>query len=751
MKLKHMLRSRENFFVGRNIVRQDADIKLDGKAIFADDIEFEGMLYCATVRSPFPKIKINSIKYIGNDESFVCLITHKDITAQKYWHLVDKDYPFLAIDTAEFHSQAIALIVSKDKYKIEKILKEVKIDYNKLPYNEDMIKAFEKGEYFSNYFIKKGNPHKELSKCKYIVEGDFETGYQMHCYLEPQSAVAIYNLDGTITVYSSTQCPFYVLDAVCSITGLPSTKVKVIQTVIGGGFGGKEDVPALVAAHAAIASYITKRPVKLTYNRKEDFLSMSRRHPSRSRVIYGCDEKGKLKCCIVRYILDGGAYSTLSPIVLWRGSVHAAGPYHIENVFIESYAVKTNKPPCGAFRGFGQPQISFAQESLIDDLANKVGIEPIKFRLINALDKGRLTATSQVIRSSIGLKECIKWVYGKTKNKDLKLNKSSNIKHGIGFSATYYGVGLGAKGKYLDRAEASVSIAQDASVRINIGNTEMGQGAFTVISQIAAQMLNCPVNYIYVENVDTSKISDSGPTVASRTTIMSGNAVIEACRTLRKNLILTASKILSSKKILLYDGIFKSSNKSISFKDVVKECWLSKLKMSDRGWYIAPQTSFKIENGQGDAYEVYSYAATACEVEVDVLTGVVRVKNIYAALDCGKVINPTLALVQACGGLLQGIGFAIYENLCVQNGIIKNPDLSDYAVPTSIDVPNYNIKFFEKKYNRGPYGAKGLGELPLIGVAGAVRNAIKNACGVRINSLPIIPEKIYEKIYGGKL
>lgn len=739
-----MLKGEKFSFIGKNVIRQDADIKLNGRAVFADDYVFDGMLYGATVRSPHPHIKLKGVRYTGKDIDFVTLITSKDIPGKKYWSLVDDDYPFLAIDEAEFHSQAVALVISSNKFKLRKLLSEIKIDYTELAFNDDPIKAFERGDYFSHYTVRKGTPHKSLSECRFVVEGEFETNYQVHCYLEPQSAVAVYNPDGTMVVYSTTQCPFYVLDAVCSITGLPSNRVKIIQSVVGGGFGGKEDVPALVAAHAALASFITKKPVKITYNREEDFLSMSKRHPSRSKVIYGCDEKGRLKCCIVRYILDAGAYSTLSPIVLWRGTVHAAGPYDIENVYIESYAVKTNKVPCGAFRGFGQPQISFAQESLIDDLADKIGIDPVKFRMMNILDKGKLTATSQKIDHSIGLKKCLKWVYNRVK-KEKKQN--SKLLKGYGFSATYYGVGLGAKGKYLDRAEASVIINRDGTVNINIGNTEMGQGALTVISQIAAQTLNCPVENIFVENVDTSKISDSGPTVASRTTIMSGNAVIEACRVLRKNIIKSASQLLGADNITMSDGFFYSSKgQRISFNEVVKKCWTERMKMAERAWYVAPNTSFDIETGQGDAYEIYSYGATACEIELDKDTGVIEVKKIYAAFDCGRVINPSLAYGQACGGLLQGIGIAACENLVVEKGVIKNPDFSDYAVPTFMDAPEYEIKFFEEGYRRGPYMAKGLGELPLIGVMAAVRNAVKNASGIKLNSAPMIPEKIYLKL-----
>lgn len=742
-------RNKKSFsFVGKGVERQDADIKVDGKALFADDYSFEGMLYAKAVRSPHPHIKIKNISCPTKDEDFIALITHRDIPGRKFWSLVDSDYPFLAIDRAEFHSQPLALVVSSNRFKLEKILSEVKLEYDELDYNDDPLKAFERKEFFAKYIVRKGDAYKKLSQCRFVAEGEFETGYQVHSYLEPQSAVAIYSSDGTMTVYSSTQCPFYVLDAVCTITGMSSNKVRIIQTFIGGGFGGKEDVPALVAAHAALASFVTKRPVKITYSREEDFLSMSKRHPSRSKVIYGCDENGKLRCCIVRYILDAGAYSTLSPIVLWRGTIHAAGPYDIENVFIESYAVKTNKVPCGAFRGFGQPQISFAQESVIDDLAQKVGIDPVRFRLINALDKGKLTITSQKIDHSIGLKKCLRWVGERIKkhcSKTQRNNLQSNLLRGIGVCATYYGVGLGAKGKYLDRAEASVMVRQDGSVSVNIGNTEMGQGALTIISQIVAEMINCPLRNVYVENVDTSKISDSGPTVASRTTLMSGNAVIEALRDIRKNIVMTACDMLGSKKIYMDGGVFYSKDKTIRFEDVVKECWARRLKMSDRAWYVAPQTNFNIEDGQGDAYEIYSYASTACEVEVDRESGVVEVKRIYAAFDCGKVINPVLARGQACGGLLQGMGMALMENLVVENGVIKNPNFTDYVLPTFCDMPEYEIKFFEEGYKRGPYKAKGLGELPLIGVIAAVRNAIKNACGIKLSSVPMTSEKIYER------
>ncbi|MEF3279499.1 MAG: xanthine dehydrogenase family protein molybdopterin-binding subunit [Elusimicrobiota bacterium] len=731
-------------FIGKSINRVDSEIKIEGKALYGDDIDFANMLYGVCIRSPYPKTKIEKIDIseVEKDKDFVRLITAKDIPGKNNWQIVDADYPFLADEVAEFHGQAIGILVAKTYLKARELLKKVKILCKELDYIDDIHKSIkDKKNIFSSYVIKKGDAFSEIKKCKYVIEKEFTTNYQVHCYLEPQVATGVYKLDGSLVVYSSTQCPFYVLDAVCAITGLSSNRVKVIQTVTGGGFGGKEDVPALVGAHAALCSYIIGKPVRISYDREEDFRTMSKRHPSYSKITYAADEKGKLKCCIIKYILDAGAYSTLSPIVLWRGTVHASGPYQIENVFIESYAVKTNKVPCGAFRGFGQPQISFATESIIDDLADKIKMDPLEFRLKNIIDKNYFTATSQKIKESIGLKDLIK-VVKKKSGWPKKLEPSSPYrKRAYGCSVAYYGVGLGAKGRYLDRAGAYINIYKDGSVNVSVGNTEMGQGALTVLTQITCEMLNAPVHKVRLEEVDTSKVPDSGPTVASRTTVMSGNAIIEAAKPLRKRIFKVASDILKSPNIIAKDGFFICEKGKISFEEVIKECWALKLKMSEQGWYVSPSTSYNINDGQGDAYIVYSYSANIADVEIDMETGEIDVKKIYSAFDVGKVINPVLAVGQAQGGILQGMSWGVYENLVIEKGIMKNPGFTDYLVATSSDMPEYDIEFVEKEYSKGPYKAKGLGELPLIAVSPAIRNAVKRACGIEINYIPFLPEK----------
>ncbi|MCX5786637.1 MAG: xanthine dehydrogenase family protein molybdopterin-binding subunit [Elusimicrobia bacterium] len=755
-------------FVGKSLPRKDALIKVTGRAAYADDREFAGMLYAAAVRSPRPRIKILAISdaKARGIPGYVTLVTYKDIKGVNKWPVVMQDYPFLPEKEARFAGETVALVVAQTAAAAKAAARLVEVKYRELPFIEDPLKALEKDSIkiygkdniISSFVIKKGAVDKAFDNAAYVVEGEFSTNYQVHAYLETQGAIAVPETDGGVTVHSSTQCPFYILDAVAAALGLPYHKVKILQTVTGGGFGGKEDVPALVASHAALCAAKTGRPVKLIYGRKEDFQSMSKRHPGWARVAYGADKKGRLTACRVKYVLDGGAYATLSPIVLWRGTVHAAGPYKIANVSIETYAAATNKVPCGAFRGFGQPQICFAQESLIDELAAKIGMDPVEFRLKNMLAPGDKTVTGQKINSSCGLKELVRTVRKrsgwdkKTQNSKLKTQNSAGIARGLGFSATYYGVGLGAKGRYLDRAGALVNIYKDSSVCVNVGNTEMGQGALTVLAQIAAETLNAPYESVRVEEVDTSKVPDSGPTVASRTTLMSGNAIIDAAGPLRERIFKTAFDLLvlkgarASGPMTAARGVFSMGGKSVTFREVTAECWNRRHKMSEQGWYAAPRTTFKMEDGQGDAYVIYSYSADAAEVEVDLKTGVTKVLKIWAAYDVGKIVNPRLATGQAQGGILQGMSWALYENLVYKNGIMVNPNFTDYVLATTADKPEYDITFLEKPYAGGPYKAKGMGEVPLIGVAPAVANAIANACGARVRSVPLLPEKVWKEL-----
>lgn len=750
--------------VGKSLPKKDALDKVTGQAKFIDDYTRQGLLFGVTVRSPEPHIKILSIdtKEALKLKGVVGVFTYKDIPGKNIVPLVLPDYPFLAEDTAKFAGQAIALVAAESEEIAKKAAGLVKIAYKKLPAVFDPLKALEKSapkvygndNIFRRYVIKKGDAESALKNCDIVVEKTYTTNYQVHCYLETQGMLAEMTDTGMV-VYGSMQCPFYVLSAVADILGFTKNNVKIIQTTTGGGFGGKEDVPSIVAGHAALLAYHTKRPVKIIYNREEDFISMSKRHPGYIEIKYGATKEGKIVACKARYILDGGAFSTLSPIVLWRGTIHAAGPYDIENVDIESFAVATNKVPCGAFRGFGQPQVCFANESLIDELAEKIGIDPLELRLKNALKPNSRTSTNQKLGSSCGLTETLKKASSEIewyKKWEEPSKKNGTRRRGVGIASSIYGVCLGAAGKYLAKAGAYVQILQDGSVIVAVGNTDMGQGARTVLSQIAADGVGAPYELVNLIEVDTSRVPDSGPTVASRTTIMSGNAILDACNFLRKKIDYTVCNALRVKpgtKVVAKDGFYYAGNKKIKYENAIDLCYQNRQNLTYNGWWTEEGTSFDINTGLGDAYIVYTFSTIASEVEVDLETGIVKVLKVVSAHDIGKAINPQLAEGQIEGGAVQGVGYGIYENLVLKDGKILNPNFSGYTIPTTMDIPE-SVKaiIVEKPFKDGPFGAKGLGEPPLIAVAPAILNAIYNATGIRITSLPAIPEKI---VYENKL
>jgi len=748
--------------VGKSKLRKDAIDKVTGKAKFIDDYKRGDVLYISTLRSPEPHIRILSIdtKKALSIDGVVRIITYKDIPGKNKIPLVFDDYPFLAEKLAKFKGQSIALVVAKTKEVADKAVKKIQLKYKKLPavfdplesIKKKSLKIFGKDNIFRTYKIRKGDIKEGFKKADVIIERTYRTNYQVHAYLEPQGMLAEMGIDGTVNIFGSMQCPFYVLDAVSAVLGIPQSKVRVVQATTGGAFGGKEDVPSIVAGHAALASYLTGRPVKLIYSREEDFESMSKRHPGWTKIKIGAKKNGKITAIKIKYILDSGAYVTLSPIVLWRGTVHAAGPYAIDNVWVDSFAVATNKVPCGAFRGFGQPQANFASESIIDELADILNINPLKIREINFIKKGKATMTGHKIRDSFGLDQVVRNVVKMSKFEKKWSHpekKKGDIRKGIGIATTIYGVGLGAEGKFLEKAGAHVQIFKDGSVLIAVGNTEMGQGAFTVLTQIASETLGAPYEVVNIVEPDTTRVPDSGPTVASRTTVMSGNAIIDGCKIIRDRIDEVVRSVLKAKKeqkVVAKGGYYfikGNPKRKIKYFDVIDECYKRRIHMSSQGYYKVKGTSFSRITGLGEPYFTYTTSCFVAEVEVDMKTGIVKILNFYSGHDIGKAVNPQQAEAQIQGGAVQGIGYAIYENLVVTEGSIITNNFTGYIIPTVRDVPD-EIKaiIVEDRYKDGPYGAKGLGEPPLIGGAPAIANAIFNATGKRIRSLPILPEKI---------
>jgi CO/xanthine dehydrogenase Mo-binding subunit len=558
-------------------------------------------------------------------------------------------------------------------------------------------------------------------------------------------AIAVPDGRGAITVHGSMQCPFYVQKAVATALGLPLAAVRVVQTVTGGGFGGKEDSPSEICACAAVAAWKVGRPVKLVYSRGEDFVRSSKRHPMTVTYRLGATRDGAFTAARVRIVADAGAYSTLTPVVLFRSTAHATGPYDIPNVETDACAVYTNNQTTGAFRGFGQPQTIFANESVVDEVAGALGIDPIEIRLRNALDVGRRTATDQLLTESVGLRETLVRARDASgwASKRAGARGEDRFRRGVGAASVYYGVSLGAKGLALDGSGAHLNVYRDGSVRIGVGGTEMGQGLLTVLAQIAADALGVDVASVRVEPADTSVVPDSGPSVASRTTLMTGNAVLDAAAKLREAMGAVAAEMLGADRdaVEFAGGRVASGQRSVSFRELAEACWARNVNTAASGWYAAPLSTFD-ENGQGDAYAVYSYATHVAEVEVDTRTGAVSLLRVTAAHDVGKVLNPTTLEGQVEGGVLQGAGMALYERVRSEAGRIVTPDLATYIIPTAADRPEVECHFVEHPYSRGPFGAKGIGETPAMPGAAAVANAVAHAVGVRFEELPITAEMV---------
>ncbi len=755
---------KETRVVGRPVIRPDARSKALGRARYAADIRCAGMLHIVTVRAPHSAMADVAVDTSGADilPGVVLTATAKDIPGVNQVPLVFMDQPFLAESRVAFHGEAVALVAAETISAALAAADAVTVNGRELQPCIDPLEAMQpdaprlygKDNIFKSYTIQRGDMDREFAESDIIIQREYRTPHQEHAYLETQGVVAEPDDQGGIRITGSMQCPFYVQDAVAAILGIPKSKVTVVQSAVGGAFGGKEDVPSIVGGHAALMAWLTRRPVQLIYRREEDFRAMSKRHPSVTRVKIGADKTGKIRVADIEYILNGGAYATLSPIVLWRGAVHAAGPYTWNAVHIAAHAVATNTVPNGAFRGFGQPQVAFAIESALDELAGKLNMDPEQLRRKNVIQTGDITATGHKITESCGLAEAMekasaavnwkeKWIPASRKKSD------GNILRGVGCALTFYGVGLGAGGKHLARAGSLVQVENDGSVRVFIGNTEMGQGARSVIGQIAAEALNAPFELIHVGRADTSKVPDSGPTVASRTTVMSGGAVKDACNRILNSLIIAAADILecAPADIRISRNGFtceSTTEKSVKYTEAVKRADALRLPLSAAGWFVSPDTEFG-ENGQGNAYMTYVWSANYAEVEVDPETFEVTVVKLAAAHDVGRAINPREVQGQIQGGALQGLGYALSETLALDSrGRILNPGFNGYILFTPADVPQIEPIIVEHPFEAGPYGARGIGEPPLIGVAPAVANAVANALNVRVRQLPVNPENIFK-------
>jgi len=738
----------ENRQIGKSVPRKEGREKVTGSARYVDDLTFPEMIHGVTVRGSIARGKILNIRFgEGIPWSEFTIVTAKDIPGKNCIALLIEDQPCLADQFVNHPEEAILLLAHPDKYLLEEARRAVQIEFEPLPAVfsvEDSLSRKEiiwgEDNIFKSYRVEKGDVVSAWSVADFIVEGEYETGAQEQLYIEPQGMIAIANSTDGVTVWGSLQCPYYIHKSLVRLFGLPKEKVRVVQAETGGGFGGKEEYPSMIAAHAALLALKSGKPVKMIYGRAEDMAATTKRHPSRTRHRTGVTRDGKLLAMEIDFTLDGGAYETLSPVVLSRGTIHAAGPYDCPNVLIHSRVVATNAPPHGAFRGFGAPQSVFALERHLDRVAAVVGLTPEELRRRNFIHEGQTLAVGQVIHEKVEMDKLLGRAlelsgYHEKRVRFAQENPHSAIQRGVGFASFLHGAGFTGSGEEYLASEAQVTASPDGKIRVLAGSTEMGQGTNTVFTQIAAEALGLGCEQIEILQPDTSLVPDSGPTVASRTTMIVGKLVETAALAIKQSLLDAGFLKMNYSVEEFAEACGKYTNKFGALQSLVKYRHPGDLHWDDTKY-------------QGDAYGAYAWAVYVAEVSVDTRTAEVRVEDFVAVQEVGKVINPILAAGQIEGGVAQGIGFALYENVVWQEGRMVNGQMTNYIMPTSMDVPPIRVFFEELPYERGPAGAKGIGELPLDGTAPAIANAIAHATGADVRQIPITSEILLEMLEG---
>jgi CO/xanthine dehydrogenase Mo-binding subunit len=739
----------DNHFVGKSIPRKEGRKKVTGAALYVDDLTFPGMLYGVTVRSAVPRGRIKNIVY-GGDLPWgeFTVFTAKDIPGENYVALILNDQPYLADGVVNHPEEPVVLLAHPDKHLLEEARRNVNIEIDELPAIFSLAESLDKKQIiwgednvFKTFLVEKGNVDDVWANADFVVEGEYFTGAQEQLYIENNGAIAIVNKDDGVTVWGSMQCPYYVHKALVKLFGLPEDKIRVIQTETGGGFGGKEEYPSLLAGHAALLALKSGKPVKMIYDRAEDMVATTKRHPSRTRHRTAVTKEGKLLAQEIEFVIDGGAYCTLSPVVLSRGTIHAAGPYFCPHVRIKSRAVATNLPPHGAFRGFGAPQSIFALERQMDKVAQTIGLTPEEFRRRNFIHQNETTATGQVIHEQVELGQLLDHAFALTdysakRERFANENPSSALKKGIGFASFMHGAGFTGSGEVYLQSVVGAEATPEGHVRLLAASTEIGQGTNTIFSQIAAEALGVDYNLIEVAQPDTNSVPNSGPTVASRTCMVVGKLVESAVLGLKQTLV--AANLLPEK--------FTQTEFQKACGDYINK--FGPLKSFSK-YSPPPGIRWDDDKYQGDAYGAFAWAVYVAEVSVDLLTYEVHVEDFVALQEVGRVINPVLATGQIEGGVAQAIGFTLYENVVWQNGRMANGQMTNYIMPTAADLPPIRVHFAENPYAYGPGGAKGIGELPMDGPAPAILNAIENATGVGFNHVPLMPEAMMGQLKRG--
>lgn len=729
--------------IGKSMPRREGRDKVTGAARYIDDITLPGMLYGATVRSRVSRGVIKTISFGDQvDWGDFVVVTAKDIPGKNCIALIGDDQPCLADGIVNHPEEPILLLAHADRHLLRKAVEAVLIEYEELP----AVLTMEESELgaqviwgadnvFRTFLIEKGDVDSVWENADYIVEGEYFTGAQEQLYIENNGMIASYDAQQGITVWGSLQCPYYVHKALMTLCNLPAEKVRVVQAETGGAFGGKEDYPSIIAGHATLLSMKSGSPVKIVYDRLEDMTATTKRHPSRTRHRTAVSEDGKILGGEIDFTIDGGAYATLSSVVLSRGVIHSGGPYHWPAVRVRGKAVATNMPPHGAFRGFGAPQSIFAMERHMDRIAQVVGLSPVEIRRRNFLQPGQSTITEQTIREEIDLRKLLDRAlelshYTAKKAEFSRQNASHAVKKGIGIASFLHGAGFTGSGERYLASVVGVEGCADGKVRVLASSTEFGQGTNTVLCQIAAEALHLPYDLVDIAQPDTNQVPNSGPTVASRTAMVVGSLVRSAA--------------IGISQTLVASGMLNRSYTSEQFRSACQRYVAEHGQLRCYARYEAPPGIFwDDQKYRGEAYAAFAWAVYVAQVAVDLSTYTATVEDFVALQEVGRVLHPILAKGQIAGGVAQGIGFALYEKVLWKDGRMQNGQMTNYIMPTSADLPPIRVFFEENGNAHGAYGAKGIGELPMDGPAPAILNAMEDALRTRFDAVPLLPEDIF--------
>jgi CO/xanthine dehydrogenase Mo-binding subunit len=731
--------------VGTSVPRMEGRDKITGLARYVDDMVLPGMLYGATVRSRIPRGKIKEFTFgPGIDWKEFVIVSPRDIPGKNCIALIEDDQPCLADGLVSHPEEPLLLLAHPDRHLLPKAVEAVSVEYDPMP----AIFSMEESEHlsqviwgadntFKSYLIEKGDVDAIWKNADYVVEGEYTTGAQEQLYIENNGMIASFDPQQGLTVWGSLQCPYYVHKALMKLCNLPENRVRVVQMETGGAFGGKEEYPSMIAGHAALLAIKSGKPVKIVYDRAEDMAATTKRHPSRTRHRTAIRRDGKILGGEIEFTIDGGAYETLSPVVLSRGAIHAGGPYYWPSVRIRAKAVATNAPPHGAFRGFGAPQSLFALERHMDHIAEVLGLSSVEIRRRNFLRPGQTTTTGQTVQEEIDLGKLLDRALEvsdyHTKKEKFAENQQGRSKKGVGVAAFLHGAGFTGSGERYLRSVVGLEVCADGSVRVLVSSTEFGQGTKTVLCQIAAEALGLRYEDVGIAQPDTQEVPNSGPTVASRTVMVVGKLVQSAAVGIRQTL--TAS------------GKLGKSYSSNEFRDACRAYVAEHGKFRSLAQYEQPDDIvWDEEKYRGSAYAAFAWAVYVAEVTVDLITYGVSVDDFVAIQEVGRVLHPVLAKGQIIGGVAQGVGFALYEKVIWENGRMQNGQMTNYIMPTSADLPDIRVFFEELSNVHGAFGAKGIGELPMDGPAPAIVNAIQDALHIPFDSIPLLPEDIFDAL-----